>query len=137
MMQLVMNQRMLHDAQGIERCRLCAEATHKFLTKERQAIESRVIGLSSELVYLESYINVLELQQCRPPIRQVKLPEQVQSMRVQIVAALKAQHQLVKLIMQYYTCIQMEMVSSGVMAAGNWQYAQNNEEHKAVLLRLQ
>ena len=100
-------------------------------------LERRIIVLSSELVYLESYINVLELQQCRPPSRQVQLPEQVQNMRAKIVAAMKAQHQLVKLIMQYYTSIQMEMVSSGVMAAGHWQYAQNNEEHKAVLLMLQ
>ena len=132
-----MNQQMLYDAQGIERCRLCAEATHKFLTKERQAIESRVIGLSNELVYLESYINVLELQQCRPPTRQVQLPAQVQHMRTKIIAAMKAQHQLVKLIMQYYTSMQMEMVSSGVMAVGNWQYAQDIEEHKVMMLRLQ
>ena len=33
-MNLVTNQRMLHDAKGIERCRLCAEATHQFLTTE-------------------------------------------------------------------------------------------------------
>ena len=132
-----MNQQMIYDAQGIERCRLCAEATHKFLTKERQNIESRIVGVSGEMTYLESFINVLELQQSRPPMRQVHLPEQVQHIRTKIVAALKAQLQLVKLIMQYYTSIQMEMVSSGVMAAGNWQYAQNNEEHKAVLLMLQ
>ena len=132
-----MNQQMIYDAQGIERCRLCAEATHKFLTKERQVIESRIVGLSGEMAYLESFINVLELQQSRPPMRQVQLPEQVQHMRTKIVAALKAQLQLVKLLMQYYTSIQMEMVSSGVMATGLWQYAANSEQHKAVLQLMQ
>ena len=128
-----MNQQMIYDAQGIERCRLCAEATHKFLTKERQVIESRIVGLSGEMANLESFINVLELQLSRPPMRQVQLPEQVQHMRIKIVAALKAQLQLVKLLMQYYTSIQMEMVSSGVMATGLWQYAANSEQHKPVL----
>ena len=128
---------MIYDAQGIERRRLCAEATHKFLTKERQVIESRIVGLSGEMAYLESFINVLELQQSRPPMRQVQLPEQVQHMRIKIVAALKAQLQLVKLLMQYYTSIQMEMVSSGVMATGLWQYAANSEQHKAVLQLMQ
>ena len=132
-----MNQQMIYDAQGIERCRLCAEATHKLLTKERQFIESRIIGLSGEMAYLESFINVLELQLSRPPMRQVQLPEQVQHMRIKIVAALKAQLQLVKLLMQYYTSIQMEMVSSGVMATGLWQYAANSEQHKAVLQLMQ
>ena len=66
-----MNQQMIYDAQGIERCRLCAEATHKFLTKERQVIESRIVGLSGEMAYLESFINVLELQLSMPPMRQV------------------------------------------------------------------
>ena len=132
-----MNQQMIYDAQGIERCRLCAEATHTLLTKERQLIESRIIGLSGEIAYLESFINVLELQLSRPPMRQVQLPEQVQHMRIKIVAALKAQLQLVKLLMQYYTNIQMEMVSSGVMATGLWQYAANSEQHKAVLQMMQ
>ena len=132
-----MNQQMIYDAQGIERCRLCAEATHQFLTKERQVIESRIVGLSGEMAYLESFINVLELQLSRPPMRQVQLPEQVQHMRIKIVAALKAQLQLVKLLMQYYTSIQMEMVSSGVMATGLWQYAANSEQHKAVLQLMQ
>ena len=137
MMSLVTNQRMLHDAKGIERCRLCAEATHQFLTTERQVLERRILVLSNELGYLESYINVLELQQCRPPSRQVQLPEQVQRMQTKIMAALKAQHQLIKTIMQYYTRVQMEMVNGGIMAAGHWQYTQNIEEHKAVLLMLQ
>ena len=132
-----MNQQMIYDAQGIDRGRLCAEATHKFLTKERQVIESRIVGLSGEMAYLESFINVLELQLSRPPMRQVQLPEQVQHMRIKIVAALKAQLQLVKLLMQYYTSIQMEMVSSGVMATGLWQYAANSEQHKAVLQLMQ
>ena len=128
---------MLHDAKGIERCRLCAEATNQFLKTERQVLERRIIVLSSELVYLESYINVLELQQCRPPSRQVQLPERVQRMQTKIMAALKAQHQLIKTIMQHYTRVQMEMVNGGIMAAGHWQYTQDIEEHKAVLLMLQ
>ena len=132
-----MNQQMIYDAQGIERCRLCAEATHKFLTKERQVIESRIIGLSGEMVNLESYINVLELQNCRPPRRQVNLPVQVHSMRVRLAAALKAQLQLVKHLMQYYTSLQMEMVSSGVLATGRWQYATDSEQHQAILQMMQ
>ena len=137
MRNLVTNQRMLHDAKGIERCRLCAEATHQFLTTERQVLERRILVLSNELGYLESHINVLELQQCRPPSRQVLLPEPVQRMQTNIMAALKAQHQLIKTIMQYYMRVQMEMVNGGIMAAGHWQYMQNIEEHRAVLLMLQ
>ena len=132
-----MNQRTLYDAQGIERCRRCAEETHKLLTSERRVLESRIGHLSSESVYLESFINVLELQLSRPPWRQVPLPEQVQRMRARIVAALKAQLLLVKLLMQYYTSIQMAMVSSGVMASGSWQYATDNEQHQAFAQLLQ
>ena len=132
-----MTQQMIYDAQGIERCRLCAEATHKFLTKERQNIESRIVGLSGEMTYLGSFINVLELQISRPPTRQVQLPKQVQSMRLKIVTALRAQLQLVKLVTQKYTSIQMEMVSSGVLATGLWQYAVKNEQHKAALQLMQ
>ena len=132
-----MNQRTLYDAQGIERCRRCAEETHKLLTSERRVLESRIGHLSSESVYLESFINVLELQLSRPPWRQVPLPEQVQRMRASIVAALKAQLLLVKLLMQYYTSIQMAMVSSGVMASGTWQYATDNEQHQAFAQLLQ
>ena len=132
-----MNQRTLYDAQGIERCRRCAEETHKLLTSERRVLESRIGHLSSESVYLESFINVLELQLSRPPWRQVPLPEQVQRMRARIVAALKAQLLLVKLLMQYYTSIQMAMVSSGVMASGTWQYATDNEQHQAFAQLLQ
>ena len=58
-------------------------------------------------------------------------------MQTKIMAALKAQHQLIKTIMQYYMRVQMEMVNGGIMAAGHWQYMQNIEEHKAVLLMLQ
>ena len=132
-----MNQRTLYDAQGIERCRRCAEETHKLLTSERRVLESRIGHLSSESVYLESFINVLELQLSRPPWRQVPLPEQVQRMRARIVAALKAQLLLVKLLMQYYTSIQMAMVSSGVMASGSWQYAPDIEQHQAFMQLLQ
>ena len=100
-------------------------------------MERRILELSREQGYLESHINVLELQMCRPPSRQVQLPAQVQQMRSKIIAAMKAQSHLVKLIMQYYTSMQMEMVSSGVMAAGNWQYAQDIEEHKVMMLKLE
>ena len=93
--------------------------------------------LSNELGYLESHINVLELQQCRPPARQVLLPEPVQRMQNKIMAALKAQHQLIKTTIQHYMRVQMEMVNGGILAAGHWQYMQNIEEHKAVLLMLQ
>ena len=132
-----MNQRTLYDAQGIERCRRCAEDTHKLLTSERRVLESRIGHLSSESVYLESFINVLELQLSRPPWRQVHLPEQVQRMRTRLVVALKAQLLLVKLLMQHYTNIQMAMVSSGVMASGTWRYATDNEQHMALAQLLQ
>ena len=132
-----MNQQMIYDAQGIERCRLCAEATHKFLTKERQVIESRIVGLSGEMAYLESFINVLELQLSRPLMRQVQLHEQVQRMRIKIVAALKAQLNLIKDLMKHYTKLQMEMVSSGVLANGTWLYAYDSEQHQAILQMLQ
>ena len=128
---------MIYDAQGIERCRQCAEATHKLLTEERKAIETRILELSGETVKLESYINVLELQNCRPPLRQVNLPVQLHSMRERLAAALKAQLNLVKHLMQYYTSLQMEMVSSGVLAKGTWQYADDNEQHQAILQMLQ
>ena len=107
------------------------------LNTERQAIEARILALSNEQVYLESFINVLELQESRPPTRQVQLPAQVQHMRARIIRALKSQQSLVKLIMQYYTHIQMEMVSSGAMAVGSWQYALNLDEHKAILRAMQ
>ena len=128
---------MQHDAQGIERCRRCAEATHQMLNAERRAIEGRILALSDEQVYLESFINVLELQASRPPSRQVPLPVQVLNMRARLIHALKSQLNLVKLIMKYYTRIQMEMVSSGVMAVGSWRYALNHDEHKAILRDMQ
>ena len=124
---------MQHDAQGIERCRRCAEATHQMLNTERRAIEARILVLSDEQVYLESFINVLELQESRPPTRQVQLPVQVQNMRARIIRALKSQLNLVKLIMKYYTRIQMEVVSSGVIAVSGWRHALNHDEHKAIL----
>ena len=39
--------------------------------------------------------------------------------------------------MQYYTNMQIEMVSGGVMAAGSWQYDKDIEEHKDWMLSLQ
>ena len=137
MTNLAANQMRLHDAKGIERCRLCAEAAHQFLTTERQVLERRILVLTNELGYLESHINVLELQQCRPPARQVLLPEPVQRMQNKIMAALKAQHQLIKTTIQHYMRAQIDMVNGGVLAAGHWQYTQNIDEHNDILLMLQ
>ena len=124
---------MQHDAQGIERCRRCAEATQQMLKAERRNIEARILALSDEQVYLESFINVLELQVSRPPTRQVPLPVQVLNMRASLLQALRSQLHLVKLIMKYYARIQMEVVSSGVMAVSGWRYALNHDEHTAML----
>ena len=137
MLQQMSNQKMLQDAQGVERCRRCAEEMHLLLTKERQHIESNILELSREHGYLESHINVLELQGCRPPSRQVQLPEQVLQMRKKVVAAMKVQSQLLTYIMKYYTHMQIEMVSGGILAAGNWQYDKDIEVHKDWMLSLQ
>ena len=137
MTNLAANQRRLHDAKGIERCRLCAEAAHQFLTTERQVLERRILVLTNELGYLESHINVLELQQCRPPARQVILPATVQRMQSKILTTLKAQHQLIKQTVQNYTRAQIEMVNGGVLAAGHWQYSQNIDEHCDIMRTLQ
>ena len=128
--------RMLHDAKAIERCRACAEAAHQFLTTERQVLERRILVLTNELGYLESHINVLELQRCRPPARQVLLPEMVQRMQNKILTALKAQHQMIKTTIQHYMRAQIDMVNGVVLAAGHWQYAHNMDEHNDILQRL-
>ena len=127
---------MLHDAKAIERCRACAEAAHQFLTTERQVLERRILVLTNELGYLESHINVLELQRCRPPARQVLLPELVQRMQNKSLAALKAQHQLIKTTIQHYMRAQIDMVNGGVLAAGHWQYAHNTDERTDIVQML-
>ena len=133
---LFSNERVLHDAKAIERCRACAEAAHQFLTTERQVLERRILVLTNELGFLESHINVLELQRCRPPARQVPLPEAVQRMQNKTLAALKAQHQMIKDTIQYYMHAQINMVNGGVLAAGHWQYAQDMEEHNDLVQKL-
>ena len=133
---LFSNERVLHDAKAIERCRACAEAAHQFLTTERQVLERRILVLTNELGYLESHINVLELQRCRPPARQVPLPELVQRMQNKILAALKAQHQMIKATIQRYMRAQIDMVNGGVLAAGHWQYAQDMNEHNDIVQKL-
>ena len=133
---LFSNERVLHDAKAIERCRACAEAAHQFLTTERQVLERRILVLTNELGFLESHINVLELQRCRPPARQVPLPEAVQRMQNKTLAALKAQHQMIKDTIQYYMHAQINMVNGGVLAAGHWQYAQDMKEHNDLVQKL-
>ena len=127
----------LYDAQGIERCRLCTEETHKLLTAERQVLESRIQVLAKESAYLESFINVLELQASRPPSRTLTLPDEATRMRARLTAALKAQQQLVNIILHHYMIIQMELVSGGVMAMGQWKYSANHDTHAAYLTQLQ
>ena len=100
-----MHPQALYDAQGIERCRLCTEETHKLLTAERQVLESRIQVLAKESAYLESFINVLELQSSRPPSRTVILPEAATRMRTRLTAALRAQQQMLKTILDHYTSI--------------------------------
>ena len=129
------NLSMLHDAQGVERCRQCAEAVHQLLTTERQVIERRILVLTYELGFLESHINVLEMQQCR--LRPCPLPEPVQRMQLKILTTLKAQHRLIKQTVQNYMRTQIEMVSGGVLAAGHWQYSQNINEHNDIMRMLQ
>ena len=133
---LFSNERALHDAKAIERCRACAEATHQFLTTERQVLERRILVLTNELGFLESHINVLELQRCRPPTRQVPLPETVKRMQTKTLSVLKAQHQLIKDNIQYYMHAQINMVNGGVLAAGQWQYAQDKGEHNDLVQKL-
>ena len=133
---LFSNERALHDAKAIERCRACAEAAHQFLTTERQVLERRILVLTNELGFLESHINVLELQRCRPPARQVPLPEAVQRMQNKTLAALKAQHQMIKDTIQYYMHAQINMVNGGVLAAGLWRYAQDEREHNDMVQKL-
>ena len=133
---LFRNDRALQDARAIERCRACAEATHQLLTTERQVLERRILVLTNELGYLESHINVLELQRCRPPARQVLLPEMVQRMQNKILTALKAQHQMIKNTIQHYMRAQIDMVNGGVLAAGHWQYVQDMNEHNDIVQKL-
>ena len=133
---LFSNERALHDAKAIERCRACAEATHQFLTTERQVLERRILVLTNELGFLESHINVLELQRCRPPARQVPLPETMKRMQTKLLQALKAQHELIKDNIQYYMHAQINMVNGGVLAAGLWRYAQDEREHYDMVQKL-
>ena len=134
--ELFSHDKALHDAKAIERCRACAEATHQLLTTERQVLERRILVLSKELGYLESHINVLELQRCRPPTRQVPLPETVKRMQTKTLTVLKAQHELIKDNIQYYMHAQINMVNGGVLTAGQWQYTQDKGEHFDLVQKL-
>ena len=98
-------------------------------------LERRILVLTYELGYLESHINVLELQQCR--LQPCRLPEPVQRMQSKILTTLKAQHRLIKQTVQNYTRAQIEMVNGGVLAAGHWQYSQNIDEHSDIMRTLQ
>ena len=124
------NPKMLQDAQGIERCRRCAEEMNSLLKKERQHIENKILELSREQGYIESFINVLELQLTRPPARRVPLPEPVLCTRKKTLAALKAQSQLISFLLQAYTNMQIEMVSCGAMVTDTWHYDKDIEQHK-------
>ena len=53
------------------------------------------------------------------------------------LAALKAQHQLIKTTIQHYMRAQIDMVNGGVLAAGHWQYAHNMDEHNGIVQMLQ
>ena len=103
---------------------------NSLLKKERQHIENNILELSREQGYIESHINVLELQECRPPARQVLLPAPFLHTRKKVVAALKAQSQLISFLLQNYTNMQIEMVSCGALVADTWLYDKDIEKHK-------
>ena len=119
--------------EGIDRCRQCAEATFSYITRERHHLEERILGLSSELTNLESFINVLELQTYRPPLRQIALPQNYVDMRIQLLAALKGQLKIARTLMAYYTTSMMIIQGGVVLASGQWQQSENTEQHQAVL----
>ena len=129
-MQKQMHARIYQDAQGIDRCRKCAEELNGFLKKERQNIEKKILDLSREQGYIESHINVLELQLTRPPARRVPIPEPVLCTRKKTLAALKAQSQLISFLLQTFTKTQIEMVSCGTLVTDTWHYDKDIEQHK-------
>ena len=128
-----LNIRIYQDAQGIDRSRKCAEELNGFLKKERQSIEKNILDLTKEQGYIESHINVLELQVARPPSRQVPLPAPVYSTRKNTLAALKAQSKLISYLLQTFTQTQIEMVSCGAIVTDGWYYDKDIEQHKGWL----
>ena len=132
-MQMQLNTRIYQDAQGIDRSRKCAEEINGFLKKERQSIEKKILDLTKEQGYIESYINVLELQMTRPPARRVPLPAPVLNTRKKTLAALKAQSKLISYLLQSYTQTQIEMVSCGAIVTDGWYYDKDIEQHKVWL----
>ena len=129
-MQKQMHARIYQDAQGIDRCRVCADELNSFMKKERQNIEMKIMDLTREQGYIESHINVLELQLTRPPARRVPLPAPVIGTRNKTLAALKAQSKLLSYLLQAYTNMQIEMVSCGAIVADTWHFDKDIEQHK-------
>ena len=126
----MLNTRIHQDAQGIDRSRKCAEELNGFLKQERQSIEKKILDLTKEQGYIESHINVLELQATRPPSRRVPLPAPVLTTRKKTLAALKAQSQLISFLLQTFTKTQIEMVSCGAIVTDSWYYDKDIEQHK-------
>ena len=129
-MQMQLHTRIRQDALGIDRSRVCADELNSFLKQERQNIEKKILDLTKEQGYIESHINVLELQLTRPPARRVPLPEPVLCTRKKTLAALKAQSQLISYLLQSYTNTQIEMVSCGAIFTDSWYYDKDIEQHK-------
>ena len=57
-------------------------------------------------------------------------------MQTKILQALKAQHELIKDNIQYYMHAQINMVNGGVLAAGQWRWAQDEREHQDTVQKL-
>ena len=122
--------RIRQDALGIDRCRICADELNTLLKQERQNIERKILDLTKEQGYIESHINVLELQMARPPARSVPLPAPVSNTRTKTLATLKAQSRLISYLLQTFTQVQIEMVSCGAILTDGWYYDKDIEQHK-------
>ena len=129
-LQMQLQTRIHQDALGVDRCRVCADELNGFLKLERQNIEKKILDLTKEQGYIESHINVLELQLARPPARRVPLPEPVLCTRKKTLAALKAQSKLISHLLRNYTQTQIEMVSCGAIVTDGWYYDKDIEQHK-------
>ena len=129
-MQMQLQTRIHQDALGIDRSRICADEINGLLKKERQNIEKKILDLTQEQGYIESYINVLELQLARPPARHVPLPAAVLNTRKKTLASLKAQSRLISYMLQTFTQVQIEMVSCGAILTDGWYYDKDIEQHK-------
>ena len=132
-MQMQLHTRIRQDALGIDRSRVCADELNGFLKQERQNIEKKILDLTKEQGYIESHINVLELQLARPPARHVPLPAPVYNTRTKTLATLKAQSRLISYLLQTFTQAQIEMVSCGAIVTDGWYYDKDIEQHKGWL----